>query len=336
MKNNFLNVCLAVTAVVAVIMLVVFFVKMNNITPDSGNSDEKGIVADTGEKGAVTSAAKSGDTQATNVKKGDNEKSSLEDLTGKQGEDKVTVVSPSPLPTATPSPSPTPTPTPEPAYSGKLDPEKKMVALTFDDGPSANTKTILETLEQYGAHATFFMLGECVDQYPDMVKMVYESGSEVANHTTNHKNLNTLSEEEITNQVEGTQNKLNKVLGLDRNYIVRPPYGNNNEKVRNTIKHPLITWWVDTLDWDSRDPDAILGWVKKDVKDGAIILMHDIYATTAKAAQIVVPWLVEQGYQICSVSEMFAARGQKLENGKVYNSAISAEKYKENKANAGN
>ena len=93
----------------------------------------------------------------------------------------------------------------------------------------------------------------------------------------------------------------------------------------------MINWSVDTLDWKSRDADEVLKEVKNSTKDGSIILMHDLYSSTAEAVKKVVPWLVEQGYQICSVSEMFEARGVTLENGKVYNSCINAEKYKENK-----
>ena len=209
----------------------------------------------------------------------------------------------------------------------KIDPAKPIVALTFDDGPSANTASILETLNEYGAHATFFMVGENVTAHPDRVKMVYDAGCEVGNHTVSHKNLNNLSKKEIKKEIEDNQADINAALGVTISCLVRPPYGNVNDNVRETCKHPMINWSVDTLDWKSRNADSVFEEVKKSTKDGSIILMHDLYGSTAEAVKKVVPWLVEQGYQICSVSEMFAARGVTLENGHVYNSVMNAQKY---------
>lgn len=312
MKKNYLNIALIVTACVALIAVVFFFIKLDKISRDNTDSTNN---AEEKDKAVILSADK-GSAQ------GDDTESSLS-LALKA------TPTPSPTPSPTPTLEPTPTPTPEPMSVDNIDPNKPIVALSYDDGPSSNTASILETLEKYGAHATFFMVGENIDLHPDWVKMVYESGNEVANHTVNHKNLNTLSAEDIRKEVENNQSKLNSTLGLDRKYLVRPPYGNTNDTVKATVEHPMILWWVDTLDWKSKDPDAVLEEVKKATKDGAIILMHDLYATTAEATKKVVPWLKDQGYQICSVSEMFAARGVKMENGKTYNSCISAEKYKE-------
>ena len=321
MKRNYLNIALIVTAVVALVTLVVFFVKLDNISR-SGSDSESGI---------------SDGTKSKDASKDSQDKPIIVSADGSEDKDlhealqPTPTLEPSPTPSPTPEPSPTPTDVPDTVNVGDIDPNKPIVALSYDDGPSSNTKSILETLEKYGAHATFFMVGENIDMHPDWVKMVYESGNEVANHTINHKQLNTLSAEDIRKEVEGNQEKLNKTLGVEKNYLMRPPYGNVNDTVRATVEHPMILWWVDTLDWKSKDPDAVLEEVKKATKDGAIILMHDLYSSTAEATKKVVPWLKEQGYQICSVSEMFAARGVKMENGKTYNSCISAEKYKETK-----
>ena len=312
MKKNYLNIALIVTACVALIAVVFFFIKLDKISRDNTGSSNSAE-----ERGKAVILSDDSDKTP-----GDNEESALSVAL------KATPP-PSPTPSPSPTPEPTPTPTPEPLSVDNIDPNKPIVALSYDDGPSSNTASILETLEKYGAHATFFMVGENIDMHPDWVKMVYESGNEVANHTVNHKNLNTLSAEDIRKEVENNQSKLNSTLGLDKKYLVRPPYGNANDTVKATVEHPMILWWVDTLDWKSKDPDAVLEEVKKATKDGAIILMHDLYATTAEATKKVVPWLKDQGYQICSVSEMFAARGVKMENGKTYNSCISAEKYKE-------
>lgn len=312
MKKNYLNIAMIVTARVALIAVVFFFIKLDKISRDNNNSTSSTEEKD---KAIILSA--------------DTDKTPEDNTEGGLAAALKATPTPSPTPSPSPTPEPTPTPTPEPLSVDNIDPNKPIVALSYDDGPSSNTASILETLEKYGAHATFFMVGENIDLHPDWVKMVYESGNEVANHTVNHKNLNNLSAEDIRKEVENNQSKLNSTLGLDKKYLVRPPYGNANDTVKATVEHPMILWWVDTLDWKSKDPDAVLEEVKKATKDGAIILMHDLYSTTAEATKKVVPWLKEQGYQICSVSEMFAARGVKMENGKTYNSCISAEKYKE-------
>ena len=311
MKKNFLNIALLVTALAAVVTLIIFFIKLDSVSKDAtGANDGSGKTTSNADKS--TSETSDKDSSGSGSGK-----------SAPEGE-KVVLVSPtptpSPSPSPTPSPTPSPSPTPEPFDVSNLDPNKPIVALSFDDGPSSNTESILATLEKYGAHATFFMVGENIDMYPERVKMVYESGCEVANHTVNHANLNKLSAEEIKKEISNNQDKLNKTLGLSRDYLVRPPYGNANDTVKANAGHPLINWSVDTLDWQSRDPDAVMEIVKRDTRNGSIILMHDLYSSTAEAVKKVVPWLVEQGYQICSVSEMFAAKGITLENGKVYNS----------------
>ncbi|MBR4345264.1 MAG: polysaccharide deacetylase family protein [Lachnospiraceae bacterium] len=328
MKKNFLNIALAATALVAIVVLTVFFIKLDSLAPSKGkeSTEKEDTVKDT--------------------KKGDG----LSALTGKNGtsedqqdgKDKGTEVkaTPTPKPTATPTPSPSPTPSPTPTPVPMdtetvnvdwIDPVRPIVALSFDDGPSKHTDTILETLAEYNVHATFFMVGENIQMYPEKVKKVHEQGCEVANHTVNHANLNKLSKEEIIKEIENNQDKLNEVLGLKKNYLVRPPYGNANDTVKSVAGHPLINWYVDTLDWSSKDADAVFAEVKKSTIDGAIILMHDLYGSTAEAVKKVVPWLVQQGYQVCSVSEMFAAREEKLENGKVYHNTITGSKYKDKK-----
>ena len=332
MKKYFLNIALAATTLVAVVVLAIFFVKLDKISA-SRRSNDSGT----------------GETVS------DTKNSSLSSLTGKSGTEKGSKntlsespgLSSTPMPTATPTPTPTPTPSPTPSPTPTpvtmdtekvnadwLDPEKPIVALSFDDGPSSHTDSILETLAKYNVHATFFMVGDNIKMYPERVRKVHEQGCEVANHTVSHANLKKLSREGIIKEIQNNQDKLNEVLGLKKNYLVRPPYGNVNDDVKAVAGHPLINWYVDTLDWSSKDADKVFEEVKKSTRDGAIILMHDLYGSTAEAVKKVVPWLLDQGYQVCSVSEMFAAREQKLENGKVYNNAITAEKYKENKAAA--
>ena len=220
-----------------------------------------------------------------------------------------------------------------------IDPEKKIIALTFDDGPGANTESLLETLEQYGVTATFFMCyynGSGINRYgADIVRKVYNSGNEVANHTQNHPQLNKCTKEKMDEEVNGNAKKIRDIIGSAVRLLLRPPYGagTSSETLKQVANVPFILWSVDTLDWkyksNSNCTELIMKELKNQASDGGIILMHDIHKTSCEAAKTVIPWLIEQGYQVCSVSEMFAARGVELKAGETYSKCISAEKYKE-------
>lgn len=194
-----------------------------------------------------------------------------------------------------------------------------MVALTFDDGPNPSSSgRILDTLEKYHAVATFFDLGKLVLAYPDVVKREESLGCEVGSHSYDHPNLNNLSSEGIQAQVTNSKNAFVSVLGHDVD-IMRPPYGNANDLVKSIIPYPLINWNVDTLDWKSRNKDAIVNEVRKIGNlDGKIILMHSIYETTADAVEVIVPELINEGYQLVTVSELAYYKGSELSPGVKY------------------
>lgn len=196
-----------------------------------------------------------------------------------------------------------------------------MVALTFDDGPhSKNTDDILNILSKYNAYATFFMLGSNAEKYPDVVKRVFDAGNEIGIHTWSHKELTKLSSDEIKKEVDNTASKIEKITGK-RPTLVRPPYGSINENVKNTIDNPLILWNVDSLDWKSRDKEKIVPLVLNDVQDGDIILLHDIHSTTVPAVEEILKYLVENDYQVITVSQMLNAKGYDLTKTIVFYSA---------------
>lgn len=194
-----------------------------------------------------------------------------------------------------------------------------MVALTFDDGPNPSSSgRILDTLQKYNAVATFFDLGKLAIAYPDVVKREEAIGCEVGSHTYDHANLNNLSVEGVQAQVNSSKNAFVSVLGHDVG-LLRPPYGNANELVKANIPYPVINWNVDTLDWKSRNKDAIINEVRKIGNlDGKIILMHSIYETTADAVEVLVPELINEGYQLVTVSEMAYYKGVTLTPGVKY------------------
>lgn len=204
-------------------------------------------------------------------------------------------------------------------FASKVDPNKKMVAINFDDGPNPNnTPQILEALKQNNAKATFFMLGQNVKQYPETVKSVYDLGNEIGIHTWDHPQLTKLSAENIKKQVSDTSDAIFEITGY-RPTIVRPPYGSFNDTVKSTLSdYSLILWNIDSLDWKSRDENKFVPLVMNDVQDGDIILLHDIHSTTVPGAQKIITQLTEQGYQLVTVSELIEAKGYDTSKTQVF------------------
>lgn len=179
-----------------------------------------------------------------------------------------------------------------------------VVALTFDDGPHPeNTLKALQLLEKYQMKATFFMLGSRIDFYPDLVKEVSNRGHEIGNHTWNHKQLTKINDATIQEEINLVDKKLQEIIGQPST-VFRPPYGATNGHVESFLNVPSVLWTIDTLDWKTKNPEAILAEVKTGLKPGAIILMHDIHGTTIEALELILPYLKEQGYTSVHVSDV--------------------------------
>lgn len=199
-----------------------------------------------------------------------------------------------------------------------VDSSAPMIALTFDDGPNpSNTQRILDVLNENYSHATFFVVGTNAEKYPDTLKAILTSGSEIGNHSYSHANLTKLDSEEIEKEIEDVNRAVKKATG-EETTVIRPPYGAFTDEVLAQLQEPVVLWDLDTEDWDSRNAQTIVDKVMSEVKDGDIVLMHDIYESTAEAVEILVPKLKEQGFQIVTVSEMARYKGKALELGKAY------------------
>ena len=199
----------------------------------------------------------------------------------------------------------------------KIDKNKKMVALTYDDGPSIYTPRVLKTLKENNAVATFFVVGNRVPTYSDTVKKAHDMGCEIGNHTYEHKSLPNLSETEVKRQISKTNKEVKKAIG-EKPVIMRPTGGATNTNIKKWVGMPSIIWSVDTLDWKTRNADSTRRAVLNRVKDGDIVLMHDLYSATATASETIIPELVRRGYQLVTVSELAECRGGMKETGAYY------------------
>ncbi len=197
----------------------------------------------------------------------------------------------------------------------------KLAAITFDDGPSKYTDGLLDELSKRDVKVTFFMQGCNAEQYPSVVKKAYEAGHQIASHTYNHPQLTKLSDKKIKNQLSTTDAIFNNATGVDNSYMLRPPYGSTSDRVLSAIGKPAIIWSVDTLDWKSRNADAVYQHIINDTKDGSIVLLHDLYATSVSGALRGIDTLLEEGYELVTVEELLRRRGFDAVSGKKYFSA---------------
>lgn len=200
-------------------------------------------------------------------------------------------------------------------YAGNIDPTKPMLALTYDDGPSAHaTPRILAALEKYNSRATFFMVGKQAEKRMDVVKKMEELGCEVANHTYDHTLMTKVPPEELASQLARTNQVVSDACGISP-VLMRPCGGARSEAGMNivgAISMPAVLWSIDTLDWKTRDAQTTIQTVLEQAKDGDIILMHDLYETTADASEVLIPELVNRGFQLVTVSELASYRGGML------------------------
>ncbi len=186
----------------------------------------------------------------------------------------------------------------------------RKVALTFDDGPHPiYTPRILEILAEFDVPATFFVVGQNVENYPEAFQALLDSGCEIGNHTYSHRNVGKMNEAEIRREIEATEAAVAKVCDR-RLCLLRPPEGSLGvplERVSVDKGYDLILWSIDTLDWAHTPSDKIVSKVIGNVCGGDIILMHDYVSgknTTCDALRMIISELKERGYEFVTVSEL--------------------------------
>ena len=243
-------------------------------------------------------------------------------------------------PVATPTMTPTPSPSPEPTGRAlrawnvtqarraflaahppadgdidaamkdlAIDPEKKLVALTFDDGPSnKNTNRILDVLEKYHSRATFFVIGKRIADRTEVIARAINLGCEIGSHTWGHSDFTKYPKSALVDSLEKTDEAMVSNFGYHMT-LFRPPYASINKDIETVSKdmgYTMILWSGSSHDWSIKDVDKIYKNTFHCAADGAIILFHDIYEFTADAIERIVPDLISQGYQLVTISELIA------------------------------
>lgn len=191
--------------------------------------------------------------------------------------------------------------------SGKVyiaDQEQKVVALTFDDGPHETwTERLLDGLKERDVKASFFLMGENIAGKENLVQRMQAEGHLIGNHSFRHVQLTKAGAEAVCQAVEDTELLIAEITGARPQYL-RPPYGDWNEDLECRMDMTTVMWTLDSLDWKLRNADAIVRRVEKSVKNGDIILMHDVFPTSVEAALRLVDLLKEKGYSFVTVDEL--------------------------------
>jgi peptidoglycan/xylan/chitin deacetylase (PgdA/CDA1 family) len=189
-----------------------------------------------------------------------------------------------------------------------IDPSKPMVALTFDDGPRPSTEKVYASLKKYNVVATFFVIGMYVNGKRDLLKRLVDEGNEIGNHSWSHLNFREISYEEVVSQVVRTDAAIVRAVGIRPNFV-RPPMGLFNDKVRRAIGNRQIAMWsIDTLDWKHKNWEKTMAAIVGKVRDGDIILVHDLVDSTASNIEELIVYLIEEGYQLVTMSELVEYR----------------------------
>ena len=207
------------------------------------------------------------------------------------------------------TPSPTAAPAKQTTYA-QVRVDQPYVAMTFDDGPSAeNTPRLLEMLKQRNIKATFFLIGQNAAANPDLVRRILAEGHEIGNHSWTHPQLSKLSDDKVTAEITKTQDAIKDASGFTPT-LLRPPYGaitpRQREWIPNQFGLTIVLWSVDPLDWKRPGPSVVTQRILSQVHPGAIVLSHDIHKQTVDAMPATLDGLIAKGYKFVTVSQLIA------------------------------
>lgn len=185
--------------------------------------------------------------------------------------------------------------------------DNKAVALSFDAAwGNEDTQQLIDILNEYNVKATFFLVGDWVDRYPESVKALSDAGMEVMNHSNDHAHFSKLTEQEIVDNVNACSDKIEAITGI-RPTLFRCPYGEYDDHVVSTVNGlgiQVIQWNVDSLDWKDLTAGEIYTRVTTNVEPGSIILFHNAALHTPEALPDIIEYLQSEGYEIVPISEL--------------------------------
>lgn len=182
--------------------------------------------------------------------------------------------------------------------------DRKMVALTFDDGPHpVYTERLLDGLKERNVKATFFLIGKSADKYPDLVKRMADEGHLIGNHTMDHVQLNHQTYDKALEQIRQSNQIISQITGQTPVYI-RPPFGEWSKELQEEVDMTAVLWDVDPVDWKVKNTETVVKRILKNARDGDIILLHDVYGTSVDAALEIVDQMQAEGYEFVTVDEI--------------------------------
>jgi len=202
-----------------------------------------------------------------------------------------------------------------------IDPNRPVVALTFDDGPSVVTSHILNLLQTHGGRVSFFVMGKHVQAHRTKILRAWGMWCDILCHSWEHDDHTKISKRAVSKQIVDTCDAIASVTG-DFLPLYRPPYGHADKrlsKLTEKLGLSMVNWSLDPMDWDSMNAGAVSSFILDNVVDGDIVLCHDIYESTGEAMSIVIPSLISRGFQLITVSELLYRRYGTLEYGVLYN-----------------
>ena len=193
----------------------------------------------------------------------------------------------------------------KPRNSGGVD-CANCVAITYDDGPGAETNRLLDKLKAKNAHASFMVIAPSAEQHPELLKRMKAEGHTIGNHTKSHRQLNTLSYEQVSQEIDAGNAAISKATGQGTRWV-RPPYGATNATVDQATRDKGVSqalWDVDTVDWKDHNSDHVCSSAVQGAHAGSIVLMHDIHPTTVDAADCVIDGLRAKGLEPVSLDRL--------------------------------
>lgn len=199
----------------------------------------------------------------------------------------------------------------------KADAKQKLIAMTFDDGPSSHTQRLLDILAENNSKATFFMVGTQAVNYPETVKNMAAAGMGIGNHTWDHTYLYKANPHIMYQKYNQMDSKLLELIGKESLYY-RSPGGSESDEYRAGCPKPLIMWSVDTMDWKTKNVDSNIAAVLDKAVEGDIVLMHDLYEATVTSCETIIPELKRRGFKLVTVDELAQAKGVTMQAGVDY------------------